>query len=328
VSKPAFLITIDTEGDNLWSRPRTITTRNSGFLPRFQELCEAHGFKPTWLTNWEMANCPVFREFGRDVLRRRTGEIGMHLHAWNNPPLAPLTEDDTAHMPFLIEYPEPVMREKVSRLTAALEDAFGTRMVSHRAGRWSFNATYARVLVEHGYRLDCSVTPHVSWRIEKGDPNGKGGTDFSRFPELPYFVDVDDISRPGRSSLLEAPMTIIPRPQPSLVAAARRTVGRTRLGRRALDRVAPAVAWLRPNGRNTRLLLWLLEVVERERRPYAEFMLHSSEFMPGGNPIFPNASDVERLYAQLRELFSAAAGRFRGLTLDEFDAEFRTRALT
>ena len=32
--------TIDTEGDNLWSRPRTITTCNSRYLPRFQALCK------------------------------------------------------------------------------------------------------------------------------------------------------------------------------------------------------------------------------------------------------------------------------------------------
>ncbi len=35
---PRFLITIDTEGDNLWSLPREITTSNAKFLPRFQNL--------------------------------------------------------------------------------------------------------------------------------------------------------------------------------------------------------------------------------------------------------------------------------------------------
>ncbi len=53
--KPAFLITLDTEGDNLWGRQREITTRNTGYLPRFQGLCERFGFRPTWLTNHEMA---------------------------------------------------------------------------------------------------------------------------------------------------------------------------------------------------------------------------------------------------------------------------------
>ena len=59
--RPAFLITIDTEGDNLWANPREITTQNARFLPRFQALCERFLLKPTWLTNWEMVECPVYR---------------------------------------------------------------------------------------------------------------------------------------------------------------------------------------------------------------------------------------------------------------------------
>jgi hypothetical protein len=37
---------------------------------------------------------------------------------------------------------------------------------------------------------------------------------------------------------------------------------------------------------------------------YVEYMLHSSEYMPGGSPTFKNQQDIERLYADL-EAFSA-----------------------
>ena len=84
--RPSFLITIDTEGDDQWSRRGEVTTENARFLPRFQELCERYGLKPTYLTNYEMAKSPAFQPFGREVLRRGTAEIGMHLHAWNSPP--------------------------------------------------------------------------------------------------------------------------------------------------------------------------------------------------------------------------------------------------
>src|SRR5262249_10194061 len=76
-----FIITIDTEGDGLWARPREVTTRNAQYVPRFQSLCERYGFKAVYLTTWEMAGSDAFVEFGRDVLARGTGEIGMHLHA-------------------------------------------------------------------------------------------------------------------------------------------------------------------------------------------------------------------------------------------------------
>src|SRR6266478_6519948 len=131
MSKTPFIITIDTEGDDLWARPREITTRNAEHLPRFQSLCERFGFKPVYLTNYEMAMSDVFVEFARDVLARGAGEVGMHLHAWNSPPLHPLTRDDFRFPPYLIEYPEPVMREKIGTLTRLLECQFDQAMVSH-----------------------------------------------------------------------------------------------------------------------------------------------------------------------------------------------------
>ncbi len=110
--RPAFIITVDTEGDNEWSRPNPILTRNAAYLPRFQALCEEFGFKPTWLTNYEMATSPEFVRFGRDVIARGAGEIGMHLHAWSSPPIKPLTHDDHATHPYLIEFAPDVMADE------------------------------------------------------------------------------------------------------------------------------------------------------------------------------------------------------------------------
>ena len=52
-----MIITIDTEGDNLWGwkEGTALTTENAAFVPRFQELCEEHGFIPTYMTTYEMA---------------------------------------------------------------------------------------------------------------------------------------------------------------------------------------------------------------------------------------------------------------------------------
>ena len=40
-----FIITVDTEGDNLWSyhKEEEVKTQNSFYIPRFQELCEKFG---------------------------------------------------------------------------------------------------------------------------------------------------------------------------------------------------------------------------------------------------------------------------------------------
>jgi hypothetical protein len=324
-SQPYFLITIDTEGDNLWSQPREVTTRNAAFLPRFQELCERYRLKPTYLTDFDMVRAADYRDFASAAVARGAAEVGMHLHAWNSPPLVPLTDDDLRWQPYLIEYSQEVIRAKVHHMTALLEDTFQTKMLSHRAGRWSFDTTYAQALVAEGYTTDCSVTPLVSWRESKGDPNGGGGTDYSQFPSDAYFLDLTDIACAGESTLLEIPLTVMCL-QPAAVRYAAARCGERTLSRRALQRFFPQTAWLRPRGNNRNEMLRILQAARRERRAYVEFMLHSSEFMPGGSPTFPTAASIERLYDDLDAVFSTAAQHFQGATLSEFRSTFPNRA--
>jgi hypothetical protein len=317
-SRPALLITVDTEGDNLWSRPKHITTENARYLPRFQSLCEKYGLKPTWLTNHEMAECPTFVEFARDVAARGAGEIGMHLHAWNSPPLVPLTGDDMHHQPYLIEYPEAAMRDKIRFMTDMLEERFGQKMLSHRAGRWGFNAVYARLLVEHGYTVDCSVTPHISWAEYPGDPNGAGGPDFRSFPELPYFIDLNQIDRPSDSPLLEVPLSVIETFWAPIVAC--QPVKPPKLLQRISRRFMPIILEMVPRDtrRNGRYMQKILRHALVHRRPCVTLAIHSSELMPGGSPFFPTSASIERLYDRLEILFSAASESFLGMTLSEF----------
>ncbi|MGD2174151.1 MAG: hypothetical protein PVJ27_02020 [Candidatus Brocadiaceae bacterium] len=330
--QPAFLVTIDAEGDNLWSRPREVSTRNADYLPRFQSLCESYGLKVTYLVSYAMACADAFRRFAADALERGVGEVGAHPHAWNTPPLEPLTGDDARHQPYLIEYPPDVMAEKVATLTHLLEDTFGAKMGSHRAGRWAFDAQYARVLVEHGYRVDCSVTPHVSWRWMRGAPEGEGGSDYRGCPEEPYFVDPNDVRRPGDSPLLEVPVTVRPvggRARRCVHATAERAwpFRRWALFRAGLNRLLPPVRWLRPDGHNRKQMLEIVEDALRTGRDYVQLMLHSSELMPGGSPRFGSAEAVERLYDDLEALLEYVRDRFRGMTLTAYRERFAQRRL-
>ncbi len=320
-----FIITIDAEGDDLWANPREITTRNAEYLPRFQSLCERFRFKPVYLANYEMAISDAFVEFARDVVARGAGEIGMHLHAWNSPPLDSLTGDDLRFHPYLIEYPEPVMKEKIRTLTHLLEDRFDQKMTSHRAGRWAFDGRYAAMLLDEGYRVDCSVTPGVDWRGNLGDPRGNGGSDYTAFPDRPYFLSPLDISVPGAGELLEVPMTTRPS---SLYRKAPRAY-RIPLLRQAAHRVSPKLSWLCPTPllekHNLKAMLQVACAAKAEAVAHLEFMLHSSELMPGGSPAFKDASEIERLYEHLEMLFEDLATWCRGTTLKEFHASFSNR---
>ena len=323
MTKPAILITIDTEGDNLWAGPREITTRNAEYLPRFQELSEKHGFKPTYLTNWEMVKSPAFVEFGREVLAKGTGEIGTHIHAWNTPPVKPISDDDYAHRTYLTDYPDEVMREKVRVITLELENAFQTKMQSHRGGRWAMNEALAGILVEHGYVVETSVTPHLSWRAHSGVPGGEGGPDYTDFPDAAYFMDLNAFGRPGDSVLLEIPITVLRRRWPFPVELVRRASRWYPKATRAMDRFFPEIRWFRPKGTNRDEMLTILKIILADGRDYVHFMLHSSEFMPGGSPTFPTEESIEALYDDMEAVFSEASRDFEGLTLKEYYDRFR-----
>lgn len=312
-----FLITIDVEGDNLWTKPRQLETRNAAFIPRFQALCERYRLKPVYLSDYEMAREPAYVAFGRDALARGAAEIGMHLHAWNTPPFYPLTENDVSSAPYLIEYPREVQRQKIAFMTGLLEDTFATKMRSHRAGRWAFDSFYASVLIEQGYCTDCSVTPHLKWSRQDENGAGKISVDYRTFPARPYWLGEDDPSVRGSSSLLEIPMTVV-NPAPSVLQALGVSENAERsLGQRLARRFWP-IQWLRPNGTNLDSMCAILARARRENWRHVEFMLHSSELMPGGSPGFPTPDSIAKLYDDLEALFDFASQGFFGQTLDEF----------
>ena len=69
--KKYFIITVDTEGDNIWEfKPQrrelqVPTTQNALYLFRFQQLCEKYHFYPTNLVDYEMALDAAFKELGK-----------------------------------------------------------------------------------------------------------------------------------------------------------------------------------------------------------------------------------------------------------------------
>lgn len=311
-----FIITIDTEGDNIWSYPKNVTTRNAEFLPRFHDLCVRYAFKPTYLVNHEMAMDTRFQKLGRRVVESDSGEIGLHLHAWNSPPIFP-QYDFGAHY-YQYEIPDSVLLAKMESLTELLVSVFGVRPVSHRAGRWGFDARVAQALVKLGYLVDCSVAPGTSFKQDKGFTDGIGGPDFESFSVRPYMHDLEDIGRSGDSQLLQVPVTIKSNYGPFRNGLSRRLSRRLpRLALRAL--LGPAHSWLRPNGRNLPDMLKLVDWSLVQQLPVLEFMLHSSELMPGGSPKFTNEKRTETLYLHLEKLFDCIGSRgIKGATLAEY----------
>ena len=210
------------------------------------------------------------------------------------------------------------MREKIVYLTGLLRHTFETPVTSHRAGRFGFDGTYACLLEECGYRVDCSVTPGISWAAHGGAT--RGGPDFTSAPTQPYFPDYGDVCRPGGSQLLEVPVSVR-RSGPSWLDPLRGRLKPGSLARRAVDRFTPVLSWLRPNGHNREAMLRLLELAGEQGESHVELLLHSSELMPGGSPWFRSRGDRDPVPGSARR-FRGGPGSFSRKRLTDFAVEY------
>lgn len=281
-----FLITVDTEGDNLWSwhNGDTITTENSKYIPRFQELCEKYGFIPTYLTNYEMASDKFWVKYANDKVKENKCEIGMHIHAWNTPPNYDLT-DIYGGNPYITEYPDTIVFEKVERLSSLLRNNFDCEIISSRSGRWSTNSFYFDSLLKNGYLIDCSITPGVDLSCNPGC-SIKKGPDYSSSKTSIYEI------LPG---LIEIPMStrkVRWNPKGSLKHKLKSFLFGEQL-------------WLRPFKISKDYLEVLSQKMLKEiNTDYFEFMIHSSELIPGGSPYLKSQEDVEQLYNVMEWYFN------------------------
>jgi hypothetical protein len=70
------------------------------------------------------------------------------------------------------------------------------------------------------------------------------------------------------------------------------------------------------------------EVTAEHDNSYLEFMLHSSELMPGGHPRLQTDADVDRMYRCIEGLFDYVQGSVRGCTLSDYALELTDASLT
>lgn len=304
-----FFITIDTEGDNLWEwrKGKEISTKNTRYLQRFQNLCDCYGFKPIWLTNYEMMCDSNYVDFISRVEDNNTGELGMHLHAWNNPPYYELNQVRDGQ-PFLIEYPDNIMESKIAYITELIQSRTGIKPISHRAGRWVTNSTYFKYLHKYGYKIDCSYTPYIDWEKTLGCTKKSKGNDYSSIRNKIYNININDTNE----FILEIPVSIIRRRIYNEFS-----IGTLKNIRKLYYMIFGKKLWLRPNGDNLDYMMYVAEELSR-KSDYLEFMIHSSELMPGGSPNFKDANSIESLYQNLESLFKYISIHYYGCTFKEY----------
>lgn len=301
-----FIFTIDTEGDNQWDHGRELTVENIKFVPRFQNLCEKYLIKPTYLVTSEVCEDSFAKEIFSDYLSEEKAEIGTHLHSWTTPPF--LDKEgfryNDPHHAFATELPESLLIQKIKNITIQVENSFGRAPLSFRSGRFGFNENVARILTDNSYLVDSSVTPYISWTVNKGIPGGSGGLDFIDSTPFPYRYNS------ANGSLIEIPVTILPTRFPLNTS---KTIGGyyfrnvdnnilLKVFRKLLFSNQPL--WFRPlECMKIGMFDELLNEAIKIKLPYIVMMFHSSELMPGCSIYRKDKDSIEKLYDLLEQFF-------------------------
>lgn len=131
------------------------------------------------------------------------------------------------------------------------------------------------------------------------------GFDYRTYPNEAYLV---------KDNLIEIPMT---------VKHIQHTLAGKSIKNRAKNLIVGKDRWLRPAISTVKEMKLNIDERVENGSDYAEFMIHSTELMPGGSPYFKNSRDVEREYKDMRTIFTYAVQcGFEGITMRDYAKKF------
>ena len=311
---PVFLISIDTEADNQWSLEgrRQLSIRNIHCLWRLQSLCDRYAVKPTYLVTYEMATNPESLSVLLELLNTDRCEIGTHLHPWSSPPYR---EDDLIGS-YPCQLPDDLLERQMRELTEAIENNLGVQPTSYRAGRYGIDGRNLRVLELLGYTVDSSIDPLLN---EKRF----GGPNFAGAPVEPYHPSLNNVCKPGTSSVLEIPLSSATRPRlPKLLESAYVSLATRQRG--ALKRIGLRPVSLRPSYSPVSDAIALANELVGRGVPTLNMMFHSSELLAGASPYHQNDIAVDRFFYSLEQIIEHVVNQLMAIPLTY--SEYATQA--
>ncbi|MFN3200652.1 MAG: hypothetical protein ACE366_19795 [Bradymonadia bacterium] len=297
----SLLITIDVESDMpRWVVEPETTVENLKGIPRFQAMCDRLGVQPTYLMDYPVATRPEGEVF-RAIVDDKRCELGAHLHPWTCPPYS--ANEDRLQPTHPSRHTNSVQAEKLTALTEAIEQRFGQRPTSYRAGRFGLNGAGLQILERLGYTVDTSATPFTDW-------TGEGGVDWRAAPEVPYFPDRQQPWRRGSSPILEVPVSIgwsrhIPDAVGRAIVKAPRRMRLVGLLNNPMFSLA-RLAWLYPSRDTLDDMKHLAEVQVTRGVPFLNVFFHSSEIWPGQSIYTRTEDDLDQYLNTLEEFFRFA----------------------
>ena len=294
---PIFVVTVDTESDDAWSKPDVIKLDNLKEIPRFQDLCEKYDVTPTYLLAYECAARDEAISVFKPILNNQKCEIGHHLHSWSSPPFQRKNSRGDVDLEWIHAYqselPDSLFEEKAHMLKEKIKENFGIYPTSHRAGRFGIDQRGIDWLIKNKFEVDTTIVPLKDYSIYKGKKSG--GPDFDNKPLKPYLWKGS-----RRESLLEIPVSVYyPIDFFKKDFFRKKMLGKkigNRFGIGRLLSVNPSFA----TGFNKKIIKSEI----RNKKPVINLFLHSSELAMNCSPFTKNLENYKKVWSILEQTFS------------------------
>ena len=294
-----FILTIDTEADNAWSRPDKIEMKNFEEIPRFQKLCEKYQIIPTYLLTYEYATYQPAIDFFKVKLKEHKCEIGHHLHVWTTPPFS--NEKNGVDIDWIqayqFELPNELFEKKANSLHEAMTKTFGIEPKIHRAGRWGVDNRTIDWLSNNQYLIDTSVIPRYNLSSNLGKK--MVGKDFFRIGQEPFYWKTKNTN-----DILEVPVTVFSKNTniKSFTDIIQRLFPNNKVVRSAITKIHKP-KMLRPNpSYHFSYYYNTIKNSSKNNRPI-NMMLHSSELAYSCSPFTQSKENYEKIWKILEYIF-------------------------
>lgn len=190
--QPYLIVIVDTEEEFDWTdfarENRSVTSAVE--QDDAQEIFSSFGVMPTYVVDYCIVENETSATYFRNLLVGNKCEIGAHLHPWVTPPYE---EDLNLFNSYHGNLPRDLEQAKLQTLTRTIESVFGMRPDVFKAGRYGLGPNTYPLLQKEGYKIDCSVMPHTSYRADHGPS-------FMGWPDKPFWINEN-------RDFLEIPLT-------------------------------------------------------------------------------------------------------------------------
>jgi hypothetical protein len=284
LSKPRFLVTVDTEEEFDWTKPFSRDghgTKHVTAIEKFQSLCQQNNIKPCYLIDYPIAIDPVAIEILGGYVKQGAATIGAQLHPWVNPPHL---EEVNINNSFVCNLPLELQHQKLFELLDQITKNYHVMPDIYRAGRYGAGPDTKAILQNLGVRIDTSVRSNF-------DYTNIGGPNYSQAPLNPYWLI--------KGALAELPLTTVfsgglQKYGPQMFneylssCTTKSILARTGL----LERIA-----LTPEGIPLQKAIEGIDCAIRDQVKILNFSFHSPSLAPGHTPYVRTEEALDHFYA-------------------------------